>query len=226
MSGKVFIFCAALFLGFALLLIWPPATSLRQFAEMVNKPADIPKPSSRPPRSKSNLRPRERVSEASTYSVSLIDADKNKIPTGTDLFVQGQMYTTHYGPNEDCTWLLIRGHSYVQHGEVDPIYYCRFSVLLTEKNGDGGDLWPSVGLMCDLSPEDFKQLPKLHHYGEEVRVHGFYAASLDFAIGAIPGTHFGVPVLKDCALVDPVKNVARPKGNGIVPILPHGDPAF
>lgn len=146
-----------------------------------------------------------------TYSVSLVDANKNKIPTGTELFVQGTMYNEYWGPTNDCVALVTRDHVNVQHGELDPADYCRFSILLTDKRTSGEDLWPGIGLMCDVTPQEFKEVTHLHHYGEEVRVHGTYAASLDFAIAYLPGGHFGVPVLEDCTFIDPTDNVIRPE---------------
>jgi hypothetical protein len=150
------------------------------------------------------------IADSRTYSISIIDTNKNNIPTGTELFAQGKWYAAHYGPNDDCTSLLIRGHANVQHGEVDPAYYCRFSILLTEKDANGQDLWPGVGLMCDTTPAEYKAVQHLYHYGEEIQVHGSYAASLDFAIAYLPGGHSGVPVLKDCTFAAPTNAVVRP----------------
>lgn len=152
------------------------------------------------------------VSDGRTYSVSLIDENKNKIPTGTELFVQGVLYTDRWGPTDDCSWLLIRGTTVVQHGEADPRTYCYFSVLLDEKGQSGDDLWPGVSLVCNMSPEELKEVTRLYHYGEEVQVHGVYASSLDFEIVplGLVGGHFGVPVLENCTVAGPTENVVRP----------------
>jgi hypothetical protein len=152
------------------------------------------------------------VSDGRTYSVSLIDENKNKIPTGTELFVQGALYTDRWGPTDDCTWLLVRGTTKVQHGEADPREYCYFSVLLDEKSPSGNDLWPGVSLICNMSPEELKEVTHLYHSGDEVQVHGVYGDSLDFNVVPLGmlGGHFGVPVLQDCTVSGPTKNVVRP----------------
>ncbi len=134
------------------------------------------------------------------YSVSEIDARKNAIPTGTELSVQGTLYTAKWGPDDYCTLLLENGRVNVQHGEADPATYCRFSMVLTEKNKNGEDMWPGAGLMCDVSPQEMHEDTHLYHYGEKVRVRGTYAASLDFDVAAVPGWHVGVPALDDCTI--------------------------
>lgn len=139
-------------------------------------------------------------SDEQSYSVSNIDANKNSIATGTALSVQGMFYTTKWGPTDDCTWLFARGHVNIQHGEADPSDYCRFSIVLTEKNKAGTDMWPSAGLLCDVTPVEMKMDMNQYHYGDSVRVHGTYAPSLDFAVAYVPGLHFGVPVLDNCTI--------------------------
>jgi hypothetical protein len=134
------------------------------------------------------------------HSVSEIDARKNAIPTGTELSVQGTLYTAKWGPDDYCTLLLEKGHVNVQHGEADPATYCRFSMVLTEKNKNGEDMWPGAGLMCDVSPQEMHEYTRLYHYSETVRVRGTYAPSLDFDVAAVPGWHVGVPVLEDCTI--------------------------
>ena len=135
------------------------------------------------------------VSDGRTYSVSLIDKNKNRIPTGTKLFVKGTLYTVKWGPTDDCTWLLGRGTVPTQHGEADPRSYCRFSILLDERTQGGSDLWPSASLVCVVSPEEMKEVTHLYHYGDEVQVSGDYGNSLDFEVvpmDMIGGGHFGV----------------------------------
>lgn len=139
-------------------------------------------------------------SAARLYSVTEIDARKNVIKTGTKLSVQGTLYTTKWGPTDDCTRLLMYDHVTVQHGEMDPNEYCRFSILLTEKNKAGGDMWPGAGLECNVTPTEMKVATRQHHYGDRVTVRGVYAPSLDFEIAYLPGFHFGVPVLENCAV--------------------------
>jgi hypothetical protein len=154
------------------------------------------------------------VTDGRTYSVALIDENKNSIPTGTELFVQGTLYTVRWGPTDDCSWLLIRGRTQVQHGELNPRIYCYFSLLLDEKGQGGRDLWPSVSLVCNMSPEEFKEATHLYHYGDEVQVHGVYGSSLDFdvvPIEVIGGGHFGVPALQNCTVAGPTEDVVRPQ---------------
>lgn len=150
--------------------------------------------------------PDERV-----YSVSEIDARKNAISTGTELSVQGTLYTAKWDTNDYCTLLLENGHVNVQHGEADPATYCRFSMVLTEKNKNGEDLWPGAGLMCDVSPQEMNEYTHLYHYGENVRVRGTYAASLDFDVAAVPGWHVGVPVLDDCTIQGAANDANQPQ---------------
>jgi hypothetical protein len=140
------------------------------------------------------------ASDQQPYSVSMIDANKNSIATGTKLSAEGTMYSTRWGPTDTCTWLLIRGKVNIQHGEANPADYCRFSIILTEKNEAGEDMWPGAGLLCDVSPEELKSDTHQYHYGDRVRVYGSYAASLDFAVAYVPGSHFGVPVLENCTI--------------------------
>lgn len=142
------------------------------------------------------------------YTVEEIDHAKNSIPTGTELAVQGLVYDRVIKPSlEDCGRLVMQGRIPVQHGEADPASYCRFSVLLTEKNAAGNDAWPGVGLMCDIDPSEWKSSASNYPYGTQVEVRGTYAASLDFQIAYVPGFHFGVPVLEGCtfSLIAPSK---------------------
>jgi hypothetical protein len=129
-----------------------------------------------------------------------IDERKNDIPTGTDLNVEGTLYTDVWDQTDYCTLLLERGHVNVQHGEVDPADYCRYSIALTDKNANGEDMWPGAGLMCDVSPEELKRVTHLYHYGDRVEVHGTYAPSLDFEVANTPGLHFGLPTLENCTV--------------------------
>ncbi len=164
---------------------------------------------------KSHLQPKvfngAAESDLKMYSIVMVDANKNRIPTGTELFVQGRMYTTRWGPTDDCTWLLAGRPLPVQHGEVDPTLYCRFSIILTDKLEDGRDGWPGIGLVCDVTPQKMKEITHGYHYGDAVQVHGSYAASLDFAVASLPGGHFGVPVLKGCTFADPPDKVVSPE---------------
>jgi hypothetical protein len=143
------------------------------------------------------------TSKAWSYSVSEIDADKNSIPTGAELAVIGTVYMPRWGPTDECTLLLAGRQINVQHGEADPADYCRFSILLTEKNKHGEDTWPGASLMCDMSPQEMQEDTRLYHYGEKVRARGTYAASLDFDVADVPGFHFGVPVLNNCTIEGP-----------------------
>lgn len=150
------------------------------------------------------------ISDGRTYSVSLIDAKKNDIPTGTELFVQGTMFTATWTQEDACTWLLSGRSPVVQHGEIDPSRYCVFSIVLTEKNKAGGDLFPGVGLVCHVSPEEMRETTRLYHYGDEVQAHGLYADSLDFTtVPAPPGVQFGIPALDNCTFADSTDNVVR-----------------
>ncbi len=185
-------------------------TTSKQIADAPNAPDEADSPHSI--RLKPNVFTGSALSDGRTYSVSLIDANKNKIPTGTELFVQGTLLSTQWTQDSACSWFLVRGRANVQHGD-NPEAYCRFSILLTEKRKDGGDMWPAAALVCDVTPEEMKEVTHLYHYGDEVQAHGSYAASLDFT--AVPGLggHFGVPLLKGCSFADPTDNVVRPKGS-------------
>ena len=148
------------------------------------------------------------ISDGRTYSVALIDANKNNIPSDTELFVQGTLLTAQWTQDNACTWFLIRGRPNVQHGD-NPASYCRFSILLTEKREDGQDMWPAASLVCEVTPQEMREVTHLYHYGDAVQAHGFYAASLDFGVVPGLGGHFGVPALEGCTFADPTENVVR-----------------
>jgi TonB family protein len=208
MLGRVLVFCAVVFLGFSLFLLFARPTQLHQLTDDTAKPTAVDSVNSRALRLERNPFTNGVVSDGRTYSVSLIDANKNKIPTGTELFVQGTLLTAKWTQDNACTWFLARGYANVQHGD-DPTSYCRFSILLTEKRKDGEDMWPAAALVCDVTPQELKETTRLYHYGDEVQVHGSYAATLDFGAVAGLGGHFGVPVLQGCTFGDPTPNVVR-----------------
>lgn len=149
------------------------------------------------------------ISDGRTYSVALIDDKKNDIPTGTELFVQGTMLTATWTQTNECMLLMAGRAPVVQHGEMDPSAYCEFSIDLTEKSESGDDLWPGVGLVCHVSPEEMREATRLYHYGDEVQAHGLYSDSLDFS-ASLPGTHFGIPALDNCTFANPTSDVVRP----------------
>jgi hypothetical protein len=178
-----------------------------------NNPSSVPTGAKHDLRSVPNTVGGGGVSDGRTYSVSLIDENKNNIPTGTDLFVRGAMYTVRWGPTDDCSWLLAGRTTRVQHGEADPRSYCYFSILLDEKSQDGSDRWPASSLVCKMSPEELREVTHLYHYGDEVQVHGVYGDSLDFNVasaGMAGGGHFGVPVLENCTVMRPTGKVVGP----------------
>jgi hypothetical protein len=151
------------------------------------------------------------ISDGRTYAVSLIDANKNHIPTDTELFVQGTLLDLRFDNSSTCTRYLASGQADIQHGEISPANYCRYSVLMTEKFPKGGDPWPAIGLVCNVSPSELKEVARLYKYGDEVQAHGTYAASLDFNVASSPGSGYGLPMLEDCTFADPTTDVVRLK---------------
>ncbi|QHN02143.1 TonB family protein [Granulicella sp. WH15] len=148
------------------------------------------------------------ISDGRTYSVLLIDDNKNKIPTGTELFVQGTISNLSWTRDNTCDWTLINGRASIQHGD-NPLLYCRFSVALTEKRVDGEDMWPAAALVCDVTPRELKEVLRLYHHGDTVQAHGTYAASLDFEAVSNSLGRFGAPLLEDCTFASPTKHVVR-----------------
>jgi|GEM_PF-4027206 len=149
---------------------------------------------------------RAAVSDSKTYSVRFIDEYKNKIPTGTELLVQGTVLDAMWDTDPVCVGVLMN-RARVQHGD-DPNEYCWYHILLTQKRPiDGEDMWPAAALVCDVSPSEFMRVTKLYKYSAEVRVHGFYAPSLDFT--AVPLPHVGVPLLNQCTFMEPTDSIVR-----------------
>jgi len=140
--------------------------------------------------------------DSKVYDVFSLNDDKNQIPTGTALSVKGlflQIRWTHF---IRCDQLLMYGHAPIQHGEADPLSYCRFYVYLTGKRGaaaGGGDTFPVYGAVCNATPSELRKDLKLYRYGEPIQIHGLYAPSLDFTISPV-----GVPRLNNCT-VTPVE---------------------
>ena len=136
-----------------------------------------------------------------SYEVSEIDAQKNEIQTGTELNVQGVLYSNVWTPDNDCAWLLAGRHLRLQHGETDPHEYCKFSILISALRKDGEVNWPSASLVCNTTTEELHKAMSMD-YKTKVQVHGYYAASLDFDVLAFPGGHVGVPALDDCTVTN------------------------
>jgi hypothetical protein len=137
------------------------------------------------------------------YSVSKVDARKNEIATGTELYVRGTLYSEVWTQRDECTWLLAGRPLKVQHGEIDPRKYCRFSILLSAIGENGESAWPGVSLVCDTTPKEMHRIAQQFSYGESVQVHGVYADSLDFGVVPFPGNRFGAPLLQICTVIDP-----------------------
>ena len=121
------------------------------------------------------------------YSVSKVDARKNEIATGTELYVKGTLYSEVWTQRDECTWLLAGRPLKVQHGEIDPKEYCRFSILLSATGENGESKWPGVSLVCDTTPKEMHRIAREFSYGESVQVHGMYADPLDFGVVPSPG---------------------------------------
>ena len=125
------------------------------------------------------------------YSVAQINVNRNDIPTGTELIVQGTYSWQRWGPTDACTRLLTNGVARVEHGEADPRAYCWFFFVLQDE-----DTRQVQWLECAMSPERLHAALRQYVYGDKVQARGTYASSLDFQAGG-PG---GVPVLEDCTL--------------------------
>src|SRR5882757_8116517 len=105
MLGKLAVFCSLLFLGFALLRLFNAGPAQEQ-ATIVDGPAAIAQKAHKAAptlRMETNPFTGSAVSDGRTYSVNLIDANKNAIPTGTELFVQGTMYSATWTQADNCT---------------------------------------------------------------------------------------------------------------------------
>jgi hypothetical protein len=149
---------------------------------------------------RSSSRPPAGRVEVLPTTVSAIDGQKNQISTGTPLIVKGTLFSRNWSRDDECYGLMSGKTRPIQHGEVNPRSYCRFSLLLSERDEKGNDLWPVSALVCDMTPEELGRVLNLYQIGAEVEVHGVYAPSLHFDAAPLPGRRFGVPVLLDCSV--------------------------
>lgn len=185
----IFFSMGALLLCGALIFIFGPAlTEASPSLVTLVKPGFVPA--------------QQRSANKRIYTVSQIDTRKNEIPTGTELYVKGTLYGESWTQVDECTWLLAGRPLNLQHGEIDPRQYCRFSISLSDMSENGQALWPGVSLVCDTTPKEMHRIAKEFSYGTRVEVHGVYARSLDFNIVPFPGDRFGVPVLQACTVID------------------------
>jgi hypothetical protein len=114
------------------------------------------------------------------YSVAQINHHRNIIPTGTELAVRGVYVSPHVSggwapPNEldPCSTLLYGGTVRIQHGEVDPRDYCRFSVIMQDEN-----VSQIQYLECVMSLEEARAAMHKYAYGDRVQARWTFISCL------------------------------------------------